>query len=146
MNGTLKFLTFLFTLPPLGVLAHDLYIIYGNEEEKVEKLKNLQIDPDHFTLSDVGRLWMGYAPDSLNTVRDSISLNTWQSFLAPLLEQNAMLVAAIPLILLLLITGIMWVLGLGPFTRSEFSGKKEAGMGVATFDRDKAQHRKYGRK
>ncbi len=146
MRGTILLVTFILLLPAFGVLGHDLYMAYGDSDEKVEQLKELDVDPNVFALSDVGRLWIAYAPDSLNMLRENISLATWENIVAPLMEQTALLVALVPLMIFYLFTAIFWVLGIGPFTGTRMvkkAGKKD----FSVYERhNKKSKTKYGRK
>lgn len=145
MRGKLFLLTFIFLLPAFAALGHDLYIAYGANEEKLEQLQALDINPGQFHLSDIGHLWVVYAPDSLNDVRSNVSLSTWENFIAPLLEQTAVIVALVPVILLHFINAIMWMLGLGAYAGSRVV-KSSAGKEFSVYDKHKEKKAKYGRK
>lgn len=146
MRGTILLISFILLLPAFAVLGHDLYMAYGDSDEKIEQLKELDIDPGVFSMSDVGRLWIAYAPDSLNTVRANVSLGTWENFIAPLMEQTAFLVALIPLLFFYLITAIFWLLGLGPYSGTR-ALKKAGKSDFSVYERhNKKGPAKYGRK
>ncbi|MEM6781660.1 MAG: hypothetical protein AAF569_07330 [Pseudomonadota bacterium] len=146
MNGKLLLFTFILLIPALSVLGHDLYMAYGADEEKIEKLKDLEFDHGVFHLSDIGRLWIAYAPDSLNDVRRSVSLSTWQNFVAPLMEQTALLVALVPVILMYFLVAIFWLLRIGPYAGVK-NMKTKAGNDFSVYDKHEKKGKvKYGRK
>ena len=150
MNGVVKFLTVLLLIPALVVLGHDLYVKFGDTDEKVEKLKELDIDHKQFALSDVGWLWSRYHPESLNQAREMAGDDIWLTYITPILSQKAIFVFLAPLILLYLIYGGFWLAREGIST-AQMAGKRKgmkAGKDTANsvYDRhDQNKKAKYRR-
>lgn len=93
MRGRLFFVCFLFTLPLLAALGHDIYFAYNNNET------GISID-EPFKLTDITWMLVTYAPDFYDWLRESVSQSTWQNILVPLMSQKTAFIAAIPAVLL----------------------------------------------
>ena len=85
----LSMLLFIFLLPFLGALGHDIYLSFKEQDFTKPMM-----------FSDVGYLWTQYLPDSYKTAKDEIAPETWDAYVAPFLEQTTLVVTAIPLVLL----------------------------------------------
>ena len=88
----IPFVCFLLALPCMAVVGHDIYFTY------------LRMERDHITFpealqwSDLGWLWVEYAPKSYDWVHNSVNPAMWETAFLPLLEQSAVVVALIPAI------------------------------------------------
>lgn len=109
MNKNIWLWTFILLLPALAVLGHDLYIAYGNTDKKIENLKNLDVELDAFSLSDIGWIWLRYSPKTLETFKDSITKENWDDWVVPTLEQTTLLVSLIPFVTLYFILGLIGI-------------------------------------
>jgi hypothetical protein len=96
MRGTFL-LGFLFALLPLAAIGHDGYVAYQHPEMG-DPLTAFKLTG----FSDLGWLWTHYSPDTFKTARDTLNPGTWK-LLDPILEQKTVLIAAVPLILLIVI-------------------------------------------
>jgi hypothetical protein len=83
----LMVLCFLFTLPLLAAIGHDVYYAYQQNPAAIIQA---------FQFSDLGWLWLTYAGDSYHSVRDMIDPGLWKKFIGPVLEQKSIVVAAVP--------------------------------------------------
>lgn len=81
-------LCFLFTLPLLAAIGHDVYYAYQSPQ-------GLSLEQP-FQFSDLGWLWITYAGDSYHSVRPMVDPETWKKFIGPVLEQKSIVVAAVP--------------------------------------------------
>lgn len=98
-------LFFVLSLPALGALGFDLWLAYG---ETMDFSKPLE-------LSSVGWLWVKYAEDNYNIMRESIDPATWTSFIKPILSQKLVVVALLPVYIAIPVLLIMKTFGLGSY-------------------------------
>lgn len=61
-----KFLLFFFSLPMLGALGHDAYLLYQNPDKG-------------FEFSALGFIWTKYDPESYRMAIDMVSPETWEN-------------------------------------------------------------------
>ena len=110
----------LLCIPAIAALGFDLWLAYG---ENMDFSKPLE-------LSSVGWLWVKYAEDNYNMIRDSIDPGTWASFVKPILSQKLVTVALLPVYIAVPIMLVMKTFGLGGYegngwlNSSRFSKKK----------------------
>jgi hypothetical protein len=93
----------LLCLPAIAALGFDLWLAYG---ENMDFSKPLE-------LSAVGWLWVKYAEDNYNMIRDSIDPATWASFIKPVLSQKLVTVALLPVYIAVPVMLVMKTFGLG---------------------------------
>jgi len=101
----LQILCFIFTLPLVGVLAHDAYFFYQERQE----------DPRApFAFSDIGYLWYTYSQDTHNQVVREVGADTWNDEVRPALRQPAALYAGAVAVASYIITFIVWLFAIWP--------------------------------
>ena len=100
-------LFFVLSLPTLGALGFDLWLAYG---ETMDFSKPLE-------LSSVGWLWVKYAQDNYNIMRESIDPATWESFIKPILSQKLVTVALLPVYI-----AVPWLLIAKTFGLGSYQG------------------------
>lgn len=98
-------LFFVLSLPAIGALGFDLWLAYG---ETMNFNKPLE-------LSSVGWLWVKYAEENYNVMRDSIDPATWSGFIKPILSQKLVTVALLPVYIAIPALLIMKIFGLGSY-------------------------------
>lgn len=131
MPQTAKNLLLILLVPFLLGLGHDLYINYLSDDEKIRELKALRVDPDKFMMSDLGWVWQEYSPASLEVVRDTFGVATWEAEVDPVLKQPTLLVTIIPFVCGVIALLIAFILGIWPFSRLARTRKQDkAGYGV----------------
>lgn len=135
---------FILLIPAFVVLGHDSYIAFGETEQKINDLKHMQFDDHNFAFSDLGYLWIAYAPGSLNMLRDMISSENWEGILAPLIEQKAIFLALIPAVIFTLFHIIESVIERLTVLRTKKSNP--SGGDFLNKRREKAGQKKYSRK
>ena len=101
----LVILFFILCLPAIGALGFDLWLAYG---ETMDFSKPLD-------LSSVGWLWVKYAEENYNVMRDTIDPASWASFVKPILNQKLVTVALFPVYIAIPTLIIMKVFGLGGY-------------------------------
>ncbi len=113
----------LLCLPALTALGFDIWLAYGKTMDFSKPLE----------LSSVGWLWVKYAGENYNTMRQSIDPQTWESFIKPILSQKLVTVALLPVYIALPILLVMKVFGLGGYEGQGLfkarSFKKSGGKG-----------------
>lgn len=103
MHNTLKKLAFIFLIPFLAALGYDLYNNFYVSPENIAKLESLTLDPSMVKPMDFGYLLLQYVPDALNSLRSATSPEIWIRFINPVLEQYTTVLAAIPLIFIMIL-------------------------------------------
>lgn len=98
-------LFFLLCLPAIAALGFDLWLAYG---ENMDFSKPLE-------LSSVGWLWVKYAEDNYNVIRDSIDPSTWTGFVKPILSQKLVTIALLPVYIAVPTMLVMKTFGLGGY-------------------------------
>ena len=143
MSSGLKIFAFLLFLLPLAALGHDAYYAYYSDDEKREAAEALEIDPQAFRLSDAGYLWRTYSPGTFEGARESVSPGLWTAYVDPVLEQAAVLVAAVPVFLLFCFTGLRGLVRRGQSRRVPRAAPESYGV----YDKQtKGQQMKYKRR
>lgn len=103
---------FLLCLPAIAALGFDIWLAYG---ENMDFSKPLE-------LSAVGWLWVKYAEDNYNVIRDSIDPATWASFIKPVLSQKLVTVALLPVYIAVPVMLVMKTFGLGSYEGNGWLG------------------------
>lgn len=106
-------LFFILSIPALAALSFDLWLAYGDTAD-------LNKPPE---LTSVGWLWVRYAEDNYNLMRETIDPATWSSVISPILSQKTILVALFPVYLAIPILLIMKIFGWGSFAGSGWISK-----------------------
>lgn len=114
----LKLLCFLLIVPALACLGHDAYIYYLNTQ------KGLDIP---FQLSDLGYLWVTYAPESFAAVKESFSPESWR-WIDMILEQSGVVLFGGLSVLIYAVLGLCWLLGVWPFARIPTTARANLGL------------------
>jgi len=115
MGSRLKTFYLLLLLPFLLVIGHDVYANYFSDVMKQKKLENLRVDPNSFQFSDAGYLWVTYFPDNYINARKSMSGDTWETYIDPVLETPSAIVAILPAAFIYALLMAAWALGIWPF-------------------------------
>ncbi len=92
---------------PLAALGHDLYLWYDKYEDFMEY--------DKIVWSDIGYLFVNYAPDFYDDMQDMIGAEMWNSYMIPIMEANAIIFSAVLPGLMLVYLGIAKVFWLWPY-------------------------------
>ncbi len=116
----ISFILFILALPVAAAVAHDVYFTYIRMEQD-----NITF-PEALQWSDLGWLWVEYAPGSYDWVHKTINPAFWDTVLLPLLEQTAAFVSALPFAIVTLYLLLAYWLGLWPFTLSARKAKKSS--------------------
>lgn len=98
-------LFFVLCLPAIAALGFDIWLAYG---ETMDFSKPLE-------LSSVGWLWVKYAGDNYNTMRQSIDPDSWTNFIKPILSQKLVTIALLPVFIALPVVLVMKTFGLSGF-------------------------------
>lgn len=136
-------LFFVLCLPAMAAIGFDLWLAYG---ETMDFSKPLE-------LSSVGWLWVKYAEDNYNLMRESMDPATWASFVKPILSQKLVTVALFPVYIAIPVLLIMKTFGLGGYQgnglisgiSSPSKGKKGFSYDADLGDKPRKQM-KYNRK
>ncbi len=145
MPQTAKNLLIILFIPFLLGLGNDIYLNYLSNSEKVRQLKNLEINPKEFMLSDIGWVWQEYSPDSLALAQNIVGTPAWQNNLEPVLRQPTLLVAAILPICGALSLLTTFVLGIWPFEKYGKRRRRDK-EGYGIYKKAKGKKAKYSRK
>lgn len=119
----------LLCLPAIAALGFDLWLAYG---ENMDFSKPLE-------LSSVGWLWVRYAEDNYNVIRQSMDPGTWATFIKPILSQKLVTVALLPVYIAIPVLLVMKICGLGGYEgQGLFSGfgRKPGGRKGFTYQAD----------
>ena len=98
-------LFFILCLPAIGALGFDLWLAYGETMDFSKSLK----------LSSVGWLWVNYAEDNYNVMKETIDPATWASIIKPILIQKLVTVALLPVYVAIPVLLFMKLFGLGRY-------------------------------
>ncbi len=115
MNGITLF-CFVLLLPALACLGYDGYMYYLSLEED----KGLP-----FSFTDLGYLWVTYAPDSHDWALDLIGKQAWGNIVSPVLQLPAVLIFLLLALPFYIGFGICWLFGARPFSKASGGKKKK---------------------
>ena len=101
-------------IPFLLGLGHDIYFNYFSNDEKVQEIKALRFNPDKFLISDAGWVFNEYAPNFMQSLRDSAEPQTWRKRIDPILQLPTMIVGLIPWAIAVMYLLIAYILGIWP--------------------------------
>ena len=129
------FFCFLMALPALAVAGHDIYLAFNKDDLEV-------IQP--FLFSDVGWLWVNYAPESFDWMQKNMDPAVKQAFIDPLNEQTAILAAAVPALAVYALLFVMRLFAWWPFTEeAPIIGRTKIKKGDYTFQTMEARKKKF---
>ena len=132
-------LGFLFALLPAAAIGHDCYIAYHSPE--------IGDFMQAFRLSDAGWLWVTYHKDSFDWAQANISEDFWGMAIDPLLRLPSVVLAAVPLIVLLLVVGIHALIKRSGMRLSMGGSKaRSSGKGFGRPGEKKGERVKYSRR
>ena len=117
MRGGILTVVFLFSLPFLAAVGHDLYLAYGNEDIMAIE------EPPKFT--DITWMLVTYMPDTYDWIQQSTSEHTRDVLVVPLLRLKTIVAGAIPLATLIIFLCVTKLLGLWPYTDRKLIGRKD---------------------
>ena len=109
---TLSILMFVFMIPFLGALGHDLYVTYKDQDFAKPMM-----------FSDIGYLWTTYEPTSFEWTKQNVEPSTWTGFLTPALEQTTVVVTGIPVALIGLLMLLMKFIDFSTLMASKKPGR-----------------------
>lgn len=145
MRGVHLFM-FIVALPALVALGHDIYLFivnYGPESLPDSVIANEKGLGTHF--ATLGFIWTEYAPETYETVVESVTPETW-ALIDLLLTQKALLAGLVFAGFFYLVLGILRLFHLWPFPPRE-GRAHSAGHGKAeNFGRKRSSPLKYRRK
>lgn len=101
-------LFFFLLIPAMAALGFDLWLAYGQTMDFSKPLE----------LSSVGWLWVKYAEDNFNMMRQTIDPESWGMYIKPLLSQKLVTVALLPVYIAIPTLLIMKIFGLGGYEGS----------------------------
>lgn len=138
MRGGIAFFCFLFALPFLAAAGHDIYLAYEDNGLSLE---------EPLKVTDLTWMLVTYTPDLYDSIQQSVSAETRDAVIIPLLRMKTMVFAALPAITLYIYLIITKLLGLWPFSdRTLFNfGSKKKGFAFKSSDKEKERVR-YKRK
>ncbi len=97
MAGSAKLWCFILLLPLFAVLGHDIYGNYFQTPEKqMAFLQTLDFNPDDYHASDLGYLFVTYAPQTFDLLRDMVGRDNWAGWVDPVLQMRSYIVALVP--------------------------------------------------
>ncbi len=144
MSGGAKLFIFILFLPFFAAVGYDTYLAYFSSEERMNKVENLNIDPDAFRVTDLGWVWLKNSTGSFNWAREMMPMDTWTRYIDPLLQAPTMLVALIPGVTGILFMMITFVLGIGSFRQYSTKNKQQAEYSV--YENAKTNKMKFSKK
>ena len=103
MSGGSKTLLVFLLIPFLMGLGHDVYYNYFSNPEKIEQSKSLGIDPSTFRATDMGWVFIEYAPNGFRSLRSATPDVIWKNGIDPILRLPTMVVGLLPFAIALLI-------------------------------------------
>lgn len=112
-----KTLLFILLIPALAALGHDIYINFFENSEKLAKIEALDIEPEKFQFSDMGYLWLTYAPESYELARENTTPSLWSPGLNMILSLPSIVIGAIPAAIFSVIMIFINLLRANPFKR-----------------------------
>ncbi|NCC21838.1 MAG: hypothetical protein EOM26_05165 [Alphaproteobacteria bacterium] len=124
----LQILLVVLALIPAGVLAHDVYRWYETVQEKPN---------EPFTLSEIGFLWVTYDRSSHDSAVREVGKETWDETVRPIMRMPAVVVTAVPPLLVAVLMGVLWLFGGWPFNRLKGGAKVSKSDFAATAHRQK---------
>lgn len=98
-------LFFVLCLPALAAIGFDIWLAYGETRDFSKPLE----------LSSVGWLWVKYAGDNYNTMRQTIEPETWASIIKPILSQKMVTIALLPVFIAIPVLLVMKTFGWGSY-------------------------------
>lgn len=144
MPSAAKMLLVILSIPLLVAVGHDIYINYFSSDERIREVKNLQIDPEAFMMSDLGWVWQQYSPSTMEAARDMTPPETWKGDIDPILQLSSIVAAAAPPVLGIVFLAITFLIGIWPFSR--FGNQQKADKkGYGVYDKAKTHQVKYKR-
>ena len=114
MPDSAKTVLVILLIPFLLGLGHDIYFNYFSNDEKVQEIKALRFNPDKFLVSDAGWVFNEYAPNFMQSLRDSTAPQTWRKHIDPILQLPTMIVGLIPWAMTAAYLLIAYILGIWP--------------------------------
>jgi hypothetical protein len=117
MSNEIKTFLFIMLIPFFAALGHDLYVNYFNTDAKIERVKELNIDPKKFMISDLGWIIDEYVPKTLKKARTQVERPTWKKKIDPILQSSTMLVSLVPFLTSCAYLIFAFIIGVFPFSR-----------------------------
>ena len=145
MPQAAKILLFICALPFLAGLGHDVYLNYFSDDEKMREIKNLQVNPQDFMMSDLGWVWQRYSPNTMEMVRGMVEPKVWENKIDPILQEPTLLVTAAPIVAAIIALLVTFVLGVWPFTRIGHK-RKESKTNFGVYKNAKGKKVSYKKK
>lgn len=142
-NGVKIFLVIL-SIPLILSISHDIYINFFTNQDKLEKIQRLDVNPDMFDMTDLGWVWIEYSKDTYNLARESISADNWRKFIAPTLKMKTIIISMAPLIIGIIFTIFTWMLGIWPF--AYLNRFKSKNISPTIYSKETYQKTEYKRK
>lgn len=131
MTSGIRNFIFILILPFLAAVGHDVYFNYFADSEKARQIKNLQVNPEEFLVSDLGWIWQNYSPNTMQTARNMVEPDIWATQVDPILQLPSMVVGIIPFFLGCVFLLFAFILGVWPFSKfGQARREKEADFAV----------------
>lgn len=107
MRGVYLF-CFVVILPALAALGHDIWYAFTPERASLTQ-------PFYFT--DLGWLWLRYAPDSFGWLTRAVDADIWEKYFKPVMAAKSAAVLAIPAFAAYAVLFVLRVFAFWPFAR-----------------------------
>lgn len=146
MSSSGKFFLFILLLPFLAAIGHDVYYSYFSDDEKIEQIEQMDIDPNAFKLSDLGWVWQTYHPGSLAQAKNEIAPEIWKEKIDPILQNYTFVVALAPFLMGSIFCLLARILGVWPFTQIGSRLMRNKNEDYAVYKHAKSKATKYTRK
>lgn len=115
MSEGVKLWCFLLLIPFFLTLGHDLYGNFYKNDESRARLEAFEIDPTAYRGSDVGYLFVTYAPNFYEKSKDFIGQENWIRWIDPILRLYTFIVALVPATLFFIWLLISRIFDIWPF-------------------------------
>ncbi len=155
MSDKIKLWFFIFSIPILLAIGHDLYVNFYQNDDNRAKLEALQIDqlatsPTGYMASDFGYILVQYIPNVYDDLKSGVDDTTWRAWVDPILGLYTFIVASVPFIIFSLWVLVWQLFQSWPFVPSAKSARIRGDRGSAKDDpldkRSKQQKFQYKRK
>lgn len=115
MSDGAKLWCFLLLIPFFLAIGHDFWANYYSTQEQKTRLESFEIDPTAYQGSDVGYLFVTYAPSFYENTRTVVGEEVWTKWIDPVLRLYTAVVALIPAVLFAIWLLISRIFDIWPF-------------------------------
>lgn len=119
MPTAAKNILFILLIPFLLSMGHDLYLNYVSNSPRAKQIKSLRAAPNALIVSDAGWIWQEYSPKTMQTAKDLIGPDIWESNIDPLLEKPTSSLTILPFVPGVIFILITFILRVWPFSKHD---------------------------